>query len=154
MNEEKVKIVRLEPMRGARGWAFGPSPEGPAWKLLEDWARPKGLLDAGSGNRCFGFNNPSPTQGSPNYGYEFWVTVGPEVDGGEGVTIGELTGGLYAVAPFEGDPDAPGESIPAAWQELDAWVHAHGYRHGVHQWLEEHTLEGKIMAVCYPIVGS
>ncbi len=153
MSEDKVKIVKLEPGRGARGWAFGPSPEKPAWELLEGWARPQGLLDAESGARCFGFNNPSPTPGSPNYGYEFWVTVGPDVQGGEGVTIGELPGGLYAVAPFEGDPDDPGESIPAAWQALDAWVHAHGYRHGPHQWLEEHSLEGKIRRIYYPIAG-
>jgi DNA gyrase inhibitor GyrI len=153
MSEEQVKIVRLESMRAARGWAFGPSPEDAAWKLLEGWARPRGLLDAGSGNRCFGFNNPSPTQGSPNYGYEFWVTMGSGIEGSEGVTVGELPGGLYAMAPFEGDADNPGESIPAAWRDLDAWVDAHGYQHGAHQWLEEHTLEGKIRALYYPIVG-
>ena len=153
MSEGQVRIVKLKPVRGARGWAFGPSPEENAWKLLEGWARPLGLLDAGSGNRCFGFNNPSPTEGSPNYGYEVWVTVGPDVEPGGGVTIGELTGGLYAAAPFEGDLENPGESIPTAWQKLDAWVHAHGYHHGAHQWLEEHSLEGKIRALYYPIAG-
>jgi DNA gyrase inhibitor GyrI len=153
MAEEKVKIVRLEPLRGARGWAFGDSPEDNAWKLLEGWARPQGLLDATSDARCFGFNNPSPTHGSPNYGYEFWVTVGPDVQPGGGVTIGELAGGLYAVAPFEGDRADLGIAIPAAWQALDGWVHAHGYHHGAHQWMEEHTLNGEIIALYYPIAG-
>ena len=151
MNEEEITIVSLEPMRGARGWAFGPSPEEHAWRLLEGWARPQGVLEPDSGNRCFGFNNPSPTAGSPNYGYEFWVTAAAEAQPGEGVTLGELPGGLYAVAPFTGDPTNPGEAIPAAWQRLDAWVHAQGYRHGAHQWLEEHTLEGQIRALYYPI---
>jgi len=151
MAGEQVKIVRLESRRAARGWAFGESPEGKAWELLEGWARPQGLLDPRSGNRCFGFNNPNPSPGSPNYGYEFWVTVGSDTQPGAGITIGELSGGMYAVAPFDGDTDNLGESIPAAWGELDAWVHAHGYHHGAHQWLEEHTLEGKIMALYYPI---
>ena len=87
MNEEEITIVSLEPMRGARGWAFGPSPEEHAWRLLEGWARPQGVLEPDSGNRCFGFNNPSPTAGSPNYGYEFWVTAAAEAQPGEGVTL-------------------------------------------------------------------
>ncbi len=149
MDESKVEIVTLPGMRVASAWGFGGSPEEMAWKKLDDWARPLGLLDA-EGARVFGFNNPSPTPGSPNYGYEFLLTVGPEVEPGEGVRVGDLRGGLYAVMPAVVETD-PGTDIPAAWRQLDKWVAEHGYRMGHHQWLEEMDTDGHLKALWYAI---
>ena len=87
------------------GWpardGFGASPEELAWGTLLEWARASGLLDAELAPHFFGFNNPNPSAGNPNYGYEQWITVGPDVADGAGVTIKEFPGGLYAVARCE-----------------------------------------------------
>ena len=70
-----VRIVQLEPLRVASALGFGPSPEAIAWEKILGWARQNGLPDAASTGatgkpapRFFGFNNPSPSPGSPNYG--------------------------------------------------------------------------------------
>ena len=78
MNTLDVRLVTLAPMRVASFYGFGPSPELVAWEKLMAWSRPKGLLDGPTRARIFGFNNPNPSAGSPNYGYEFWIEVGPE----------------------------------------------------------------------------
>jgi DNA gyrase inhibitor GyrI len=145
---ETIEIVRIEPLRVASIWAFGPNPEELAWQKLAAFARTHGLLTAGT--RIFGFNHPDPSPGSPNYGYEFWITVGPEVTPAEEFRIFETPGGLYAVlhADVAGDFNA---TIPAAWQRLDSWVAASSYRHGAHQWLEEHTTAGTPFAFYYPL---
>ena len=76
--DEQVRIVRLEPMRVACASGFGPSPEGEAWDTLIGWAKSQGLLDDLDALRFFGYNNPDPSPGSPNYGYDQWVTAGPD----------------------------------------------------------------------------
>ena len=148
---EQVQIVRLEKQRVAVAWAFSPSPEHDAWGKMEAAAGPAGLL-ADPQARMFGFNNPNPSPGSPNYGYQFCVTVGPDTPIPDGLQEGAIEGGAYAVVPFSipegGDP---GEAIPAAWARLDAWVSASAHDRGSQQWLEEHTLQGKIRALYYPL---
>jgi hypothetical protein len=106
MNEFKVRLVKLEPLRVASVHGFGQSPEDEAWQKLMAWAKPKGYLDDKEHHRIFGFNNPNPSPGSPNYGYEFWMVVGPEVQPEGEVEIKEFPGGLYAVArcDVQGDP--------------------------------------------------
>jgi AraC family transcriptional regulator len=151
MSENEIKIVRLEPMRVASAWAFGTQPEDQAWANMKNWAKPLGYLDEPGKRRLFGFNNPNPSPASPNYGYVFCLTVGPEVLPEGEIQINELSGGLYAVMPFSmGDGDA-NEDIPNAWRQLNAWVAQSKYRPARHQWLEEHTLEGKIALLMHPI---
>jgi DNA gyrase inhibitor GyrI len=133
----EIKIVTLEPMRIASVYGFGPSPETEAWSRLMAWARPKGLLDGPELPRIFGFNNPNPSPGSPNYGYEFWITVGPEVMPDDGVRIVEFSGGMYAVARLPEFRDLE-TTIPKAWKELIAWIGDSRYRGANRQWLEEH----------------
>lgn len=145
----KVEIVTLPSMRVASAWGYGAGPEEAAWATLEAWAKKLGLL-AAPGARVFGFNNPSPSVGSPNYGYEFMVTVGPEMTPGPEIRIAELKGGRYAMMPACVET-TPGEDIPDAWRRLDQWVAEHGYRMGHHQWLEEHNGEGQLIALWYAI---
>jgi DNA gyrase inhibitor GyrI len=149
MEAENVEIVVLPAMRVASAWGFGSSPEEMAWKKLNEWAQPLGLLDA-PGTRVFGYNNPNPSEGSPNYGYEFLVTVGHEVEPGEGIRVSELREGRYASMPAVVDTD-PGIDIPAAWRRLDKWVSEHGYTMGHHQWLEEMDTDGRLKALWYAI---
>lgn len=137
MNTLDPRIVTLAPMQVASFYGFGPSPEMVAWEKLMAWARPQGLLDQPQPARIFGFNNPSPSAGSPNYGYEFWIAVGAQAtaaaEGAAEVKIVDFAGGRYAVARCQGV-----EAIPAAWQALVQWLANSSYQPASHQWLEEH----------------
>lgn len=138
-----VRIVKLEPLRVVSAYAFGERPEEAAWAKLEAWARPRGYLDDLAHHRIFGFNNPNPSPSSPNYGYEFWMTVGPDVESGEEMPIKHFDGGLYAVYRIPSVED-PGVDIPKAWQALYHWYEESSYQMGRHQWLEGHV-EGEGM---------
>jgi len=148
MQNDTIEIVRLEAMRVARAWDFGQNPEALAWQKLTAFAGPRGLLDAEA--RIYGFNNPNPAVGSPNYGYEYWIVVGQAVTPTEGVEIIDAAGGLYAVLHADVTGDY-GVTIPAAWQRLDSWVAASPHRPGMHQWLEAHTHTGTPVAFYYPL---
>lgn len=131
MSDLEVRIVRLEPMRVASASGFGASPEDQAWNKLLGWAGRKGLLDDLKGRRFFGYNNPDPSPGSPNYGYDQWMTVGPEEEPEGEVKIKEFPGGLYAVLRCEGIPNPP------IWEQLVMWREDSPYKRANHQWLEE-----------------
>jgi DNA gyrase inhibitor GyrI len=132
MDELSVRIVRLAPMRVASAYGFGVSPERIAWQTLLDWAKAGGLLDVAPAPRFFGFNNPNPAPDSPDYGYEQWMTVGPDVAEGAGVTFKEFAGGLYAVTRCENLL-----TITDTWHRLATWCEGSPYVMGLHQWLEE-----------------
>lgn len=126
----EVRIVALEPMRVAMAYGFGKEPEGVAWENMRGWAAEQGInLED---HRFFGFNQPDPTPGSPNYGYELWMTVGPEVEGSGEVRIKDAPGGLFAVTRCEGL-----HVIGEVWQALTRWREASSYASAGHQWLEE-----------------
>lgn len=133
MNELSVRIVNLAPMRVASAYGFGPSPELVAWQNLVNWAKPKGFLADPDKHRIFGFNNPDPSSGSPNYGYEFWMEVGPDVEPEEEIRVQDFAGGLYAVTSCMSV-----ENITATWKKLVEWVAESKYKNGRHQWLEKH----------------
>lgn len=132
MSKLDVRIVRLEPMRVASAYGFGDSPEGMAGRKMVEFLKAKNLLEGyGTKRRHFGFNNPNPSAGSPNYGYEIWVEVDPEVQPEGDIRIVDFCGGLYAVTRFENL-----ENIGRVWGELNKWREASRYREAHHQWLE------------------
>ncbi|MEK6654302.1 MAG: GyrI-like domain-containing protein [Thermodesulfobacteriota bacterium] len=131
MSKLDVRIVRLEPSRVVAAYAFGSSPEMRAWESLLSWAKPKGLLNAPTLPRFFGFNNPLPDPGSPNYGYEQWMTVAPDVTANGEVQAKEFSGGLYAVTRCRLS------EIRETWKQLTEWNEEGPYRLAHHQWLEE-----------------
>ncbi len=133
MTDLAVRIVKLEPLRVASFHGFGPSPERLAAEKLAAWAGPRGYLADRTHHRIFGFNNPSPSAGSPNYGYEFWIVVGPEVEAAPEVPVLDFAGGLYAVTRCQGV-----ENIGPTWGRLVQWLSDSRYGHAGHQWLEEH----------------
>jgi DNA gyrase inhibitor GyrI len=132
MNEQSVRIVRLDPMRVASVLGFGANPEHLAWKKLREWAEPRGYFTDRQAHRIFGFNNPNPSPGSPNYGYELWMTVGPKVAADDQVSLAEFGGGLYAVTRCKSVA-----AIRAAWCRLGEWCERSRYTVAGHQWLEE-----------------
>jgi DNA gyrase inhibitor GyrI len=131
MSDLEVRIVELEPMRVASAYGFSEQPEPIAWEKILKWAESQEFEDL-SQHRFFGFNNPSPSPGSPNYGYEQWMTVGPEVQPGEGIEIKDFPGGLYAVTRCEGL-----QHITDIWKQLVVWREDSKYKQAHHQWLEE-----------------
>ncbi len=125
MSDLDVRIVRMEPMRVASAHGFGTNPEEQAWNKILAFADAKGL-DRGTA-RFFGFNNPSPSPGSPNYGYEQWMTVGPDV-GPEGeVIIKEIPARMYGVTRCEGL-----SNIGEVWRQLVLWFEDSAYRQPPH----------------------
>jgi len=131
MSEIEVRIVTLEPMRVASAYGFGEQPEEQAWSKLLTWAKSQEYEDL-SQYRFFGFNNPNPSPGSPNYGYEQWMTVGPQVEGDDEIEIKDFQGGLYAVTRSQGL-----QNISENWQKLVVWREDSKYKEAHHQWLEE-----------------
>jgi len=131
-----VSIVTLEPMRVASVRAISETPERDAWKKARAWALPRGLLDDVEEHPVFGFNNPDPSPDRKEYGYEFWIRIGPEIEPEGEIEAKEFAGGLYAVTTCEVRGD-PWETIPAAWKRLLDWCRSSRYRMGNHQWLEK-----------------
>ena len=154
MSEMDVRIVELPPMRMATAWAFSDSPETAAWELMHSWAEPLGYLDQNEPPRIFGFNNPDPSPGSPNYGYEFWMTIEEDIPVAGDIRLHSFGGGLYAVTRCVGIP-----AIPQTWKQLVVWLQKSKYRKAHHQWLEEHIsfmktpLDQYILDLFLPIMG-
>jgi AraC family transcriptional regulator len=134
MDDLNVKIVNLPPLRVACVNGFGEGPEGLAFDKMKAWAEAHHLI--GRQYRLFGYNNPNPSPGSPNYGYDVWITVDESMQADTEARIIEFPGGLYAVTRME--VKDPGSDIPGTWQKLVRWMESSKYRHGPHQWLEEH----------------
>jgi hypothetical protein len=105
MSENELRIVTLEAMRMAGASGFGEQPEEQARTKLLAWAKDQGINQ--QEQRFFGFNNPNPTHGSPNCGYEQWVSVGPKEKSAEGIEIKGFPDGLSAVARFKGSLPIP-----------------------------------------------
>ena len=132
MSDLNVRIVQMEPMRVASAHGFGTEPEPQAWEKILAFAEARGI-DTGE-VRFFGFNNPNPSPGSPNYGYEQWMTVSPGVEGEGEITIKEIPARRYAVARCEGL-----STIGKVWQDLVLWFEDSPYKKPAHwcQCLEE-----------------
>jgi len=140
VKEMEVRLQKLETMRAAHAHALSDTPEEDAWKKIEEWAKPKGLLEDGVGTRVFG-RNTYPTDSPEPHGYEFFLTVSPDVEPEGEIEMGEIPGGLYAVLRFRNL-----DKIGSAWQQLWKWIEESGYEHvgwkkGEHGWVngfEEH----------------
>ena len=134
MTEIEVQIIELEPMRMVSAYGFGAEPEGIAWEKIKAFAQNKGFDLADDSITTFGFNNPNPSQGSPNYGYEIWLPVAENVEPEGDLRIVNFSGGLYAVTTFKGL-----EHIGEVWIKLVKWAEGSKYKRAHHQWLEELT---------------
>lgn len=149
MSSLDVQIVRLDPMRVAYTHGFGESPEGIAWTQLLDWMKGKGIKF--EDHLFFGFNNPNPSPGSPNYGYEQWITVDANVQPEGDMKVKDFSGGLYAVTRCKLN------DIGSAWKQLAAWREESSYKCAHHQWLEKAVLhpstpfDKQVMDIYLPI---
>ncbi|MDP4145328.1 MAG: AraC family transcriptional regulator [Bacillota bacterium] len=134
INEDKypdIKVLKeLEPMRVAYFHIICENPEVTAIEAVLSWAKKNNLLDDNN-HRFFGFDNDGP---NGEHGYEFWMTVGEEVQGDEKIKIKEFKGGKYAVT------NTSLEDITITWKRLTSWLELSQYEYGDSQWLEEHLI--------------
>lgn len=131
MKVSEMNIVELAPMQVIKFYGFSETPEEDATTAANTWLQAQGLLKKNA-YRSFGFNNPNPSAGSPNYGYEIWILPNDGIPEGTDAEIKDFVGGLYAVASCENL-----DSISADWQKLVAWRDTSEYQSANHQWLEE-----------------
>jgi len=131
LTELEVKIVELEPMRVASFRAVSESPENDAFQKLYAWTQSKGLLDDLKKHPVYGFDNPSPSPGKKNYGYEFWIKIDDEYEDHE-VEIKDVHGAKYAVTTCYNLKD-----IGETWKRIDEWALINGYEMGEAQCLEK-----------------
>jgi effector-binding domain-containing protein len=132
MSDIEVKVVELPPMRMISAYGFGSEPENIAWEKIKAIAETNEIDLSDGSVTTYGFNNPNPSKGSPNYGYEIWLPVAEDVQPEDDLRIVDFTGGLYAVTQFKGL-----EKIGKVWGELAKWRENSKYKHAHHQWLEE-----------------
>jgi AraC family transcriptional regulator len=157
MENQDIRIVNLPAMKVVSFYAFSSGPETEAWEKMVVWAKAHSYWHETPATRIFGFNNPDPSAGSPNYGYEFWLTIDPDVQSDHQTTVKEFSGGMYGVLRCD-VPSNPWEIIPASWGILVKWLESSHYKHGNHQWLEEHLSrsetidQGFILDLYIPIV--
>lgn len=142
MKEFKVEIVELEPMQVASVQAISETPEHDAWEKMRTWAEPKGLLEDLEKHPVFGFNNPDPSPGQKEYGYEFWIRVGPGIEPEGEIKIKEYQGGLYAVTVCNLKEEIESEFFRKegyleSWKKIVDWVKSSKYEFGSHQCLEK-----------------
>lgn len=131
MNDLEVRIVNLEPMRVAYALGYGESPEEIAWDKIIKWARSKGMLSDLKALSFFGFNNPNPSPGSPNYGYEQWIVIDRDVEAEGDIKTKDFPGGLFAVTRCQLS------NIGEVWKKLVIWQEDSNYKMGNLQCLEE-----------------
>jgi AraC family transcriptional regulator len=137
MENQDIRIISLPHMRVVSFYAFSSSPETQSKEKAVAWTKAHRCGQEAPDTRIFGFNNPSPSVGSPNYGYEFWLSVSPEVQLDDDTTVKEFSGGMYGVLRCDVSGN-PRDIIPASWNELVKWRESSHYKLGNHQCLEEH----------------
>ena len=129
---DNVRIVRLPAMTVAAYRAESAAPEHDCAKVHNKFVLEHNLHKR-SGFRHFGFNNPNPSEGSPVYGYEMWVTIPDDFEVPAPLEKKQFGGGLYASVPTNMN------EIGERWGQLYHWCE-NSDKYDVdfsHQWLEE-----------------
>jgi len=131
-----VRIVRLPTMTVAAYCAVSATPEIDCAKVFDPLVLGNDLHKK-SGFRSFGFNNPDPSEDSPTYGYETWVTIPEDFIVTAPFTKKQFDGGLYASI------SATLNEIGERWTQLYNWCENND-KYEVDfsiQWLEELSMD-------------
>jgi len=137
MSRIDVQVVEIPPSRVVSAYAYGEEPEMKSHdKLCAFLDRAGWDAKETERHRFFGFNNPDPAPGSPQYGYEHIVTVADSFvlpEGlPEGIELKSVPGGRYASLRVTGVPN------PSKWGDLVRWINGSPYQYdATRQWLEE-----------------
>ena len=135
--DELVKVVSLPPLRVISFHAQdSETPEDDAWKMLENYAKPKGLFDLPHLHQIYGFNNPNPTKNKKTYGYEFWLTIPDDYEVELDLNIKTHPGGLYGVLSVRGV-----QNITNSWHKLLEIIKGSSYKAILDQVCFEHHVD-------------
>ena len=135
--DELVKIVNLPPLKVLSFHAQdSETPEDDAWKLLEAYAKPKGLFDLPHLHQIYGFNNPNPSKNKKTYGYEYWLTIPEDFEVEQDLVIKNHPGGLYGVISVRGV-----QNITSSWQKLLEIIEKSSYNALIDQNCFEHHID-------------
>ena len=118
----RVHFERLTPMRVVSFHAYSKSPERDASLKMNEWARANGILINKETHPTFGFDNPSPTRGKEEYGYEFWLKIDDDFETDDDIKIIDIPERLYAVTTSWRLAD-----VGRDWKNLDRWLKEHDY---------------------------
>jgi DNA-binding transcriptional ArsR family regulator/DNA gyrase inhibitor GyrI len=161
MQENEFKVKKLNPMKVASIRIISTTPEVECWAKMESWAKEKGFLNDLREHPVYGFNNPLPKEGNPEYGYEFWMKVGEDTKSDDIVNIKDFSGGLFAVKRCDLGKEMNSDFFKKngfleSWSLLDSWVQNSKYKPGDKQMLEKIINPGApedevILDLYYPI---
>jgi DNA gyrase inhibitor GyrI len=129
MGDPKVRIVQAEAMRAAVKHGEGAEPERLAVDALDAFAKSHDLLANPSTYHLFGRNNPSPTPGKAEYGYDSMITVDPDFEA-DGVEFIGIPSGTFAVVRTNLT------NITKMWYWIYEWVEKSEYEvagHGLEE---------------------
>ncbi|NPE09469.1 MAG: ArsR family transcriptional regulator [Asgard group archaeon] len=153
-DELEVQFIRLQPMRVVSFQAISESPENEAWAKLREWAEPKGYFDDLEKNPIYGFDNPNPSPGKKEYGYEFWLVVNPDFKSDE-VEVKDVPESFNVVTRC--NVEDPARDITEAWKKILEWIKKHKIKFAGRCGLEKvivpsHSGEGFILDIYIPVV--
>jgi len=133
---KNVRIMELPPMTVASYCVQSETPEADCAKVFDKFVLENNLHKR-SGHRSFGFNNPDPSEDSPVYGYELWVTIPEAFDLPAPFVKKEFGGGMYASV------SAQMNEISERWESLFEWSTQSEKYEGdfSRQWLEEQVMD-------------
>jgi len=131
-----VRIVELPPMTVAAYCVESETPEVDCAKVFDQFVLENNLQNR-SGYRSFGFHNPDPSEGSPVYGYELWVTISEDFNVPKPFVKKQFGGGLYASI------SAQLNEIGERWEALYEWSTQNPRYEGDFslQWFEEQVMD-------------
>lgn len=152
-DELEVQFIRLQPMRVVSFQAISESPENEAWAKLREWAEPKGYFDDLEKNPIYGFNNPDPSPGKKEYGYEFWLVVNPDFKSDE-VEVKDVPESFNVVTRC--NVEDPARDITEAWKKILQWIKKHKIKFAGRCGIEKvivpsHSGEGFILDIYIPV---
>ena len=134
---DNVRIVKLPAMTVAAYCAVSDTPEIDCAKIFGPFVLGNNLHKK-SGFRSFGFNNPDPSEDSPTYGYETWVTIPDDFDVPAPFVKKQFEGGLFASV------SATLTNIGERWIQLYEWCESsdkYACDADKRQWLEELSMD-------------
>ncbi len=129
-----VRLVTIPRLEAVLSHADGAHPETAAHTPLLAWARPHGLLDDPGVVMLLGRNNPCPTPGRPDYGYDSMLAAAGPLPAAPGLEPATIPPGTWAVVRCSL------ANITERWGFLYAWVRASGREpcgHGLEELLTE-----------------
>jgi AraC family transcriptional regulator len=121
-NNQEPVVVQIPDMSLAKCAKVSLTPEDDVMSFMHNWAKSRGLSDAGQRN--FGFDVPvSPEQNSKGLrGYAYWIQVPPDTKGDQDVVVEPFTGASYISLRLSKPFRNPFEIIPQGWQNLSRFI--------------------------------